>query len=63
MYSINIFLTLNGCIVKPVKETKFLGVIIYDGLKWESHANNLNSKLKCEIVKLSETVYNNKAKS
>ena len=33
-------------------ETKFLGVIINDKLKWQSHTSYLNFKLKCEIGKL-----------
>ena len=33
-------------------ETKFLGVIIDDKLKWQSHTSYLNSELKCEIGKL-----------
>ena len=39
----DMFLTLNGRIVKLVKETKFLGVIIDDGLKWDSHSNYLKA--------------------
>ena len=52
----NMFLTLNGRIVKCVKETKFLGIIIDDELKWESHTNYLNSKLKCEVGKLNQII-------
>ena len=47
-----LLLTLNGSVIKRVIETKFLGVIIDDKLKWQSHTSYLNSKLKCEIGKL-----------
>ena len=47
-----LLLTLNGSVIKCVIETKFLGVIIDDKLKWQSHTSYLNSKLKCEIEKL-----------
>ena len=46
-------LTLNGLVIKRVKETKFLGVIIDENLKWDVHTKYLNSKLKCEIGKLN----------
>ena len=42
-------LTLNGLVIKRVKETKFLGVIIDENLKWDVHTKYLNSKLKCKI--------------
>ena len=35
------------------QETKFLGVIIDENLKWDVHTKYLNSKLKCEIGKLN----------
>ena len=35
-----------------MQETKFLGVIIDEKLKWGPHIKYLNSKLKCEIGKL-----------
>ena len=47
-----LLLTLNGSVIKRVIETKFLGVIIDDKLKWQSHTSYLNSKLKYEIGKL-----------
>ena len=47
-----LLLTLNRSVIKRVIETKFLGVIIDDKLKWQSHTSYLNSKLKCEIGKL-----------
>ena len=46
-------LTLNGLVIKLVKETKFLGVIIDENLKWDVHTKYLNSKLKCELGKLN----------
>ena len=46
-------LSIKGKVIKHVKETKFLGVIIDERLKWDSHINYLNSKLKCEIGKLN----------
>ena len=46
-------LTLNGLVIKRVKETQFLGVIIDENLKWDIHTKYLNSKLKCEIGKLN----------
>ena len=46
-------LTLNGLVIKRVKETKFLGVIIDENVKWDVHTKYLNSKLKCEIGKLN----------
>ena len=48
----NEIVTLNDTVIKKVKETKFLGVIIDDELNWEAHIRSLNSKLKCEIGKL-----------
>ena len=45
-------LTLNGVVIKRVRETKFLGVIIDEKLKWNAHMQALNSKLKCEVGKL-----------
>ena len=48
-----LLLTLNGSVIKRVIETKFLGVIIYDKLKWQSHSSYLHSKLKCEIGKMN----------
>ena len=42
-----LLLTLNGSVIKRVIETKFLGVIIDDKLKWQSHTSYINSKLKC----------------
>ena len=47
-----LLLTLNGSVIKRVIETKFLGVIIEDKLKWQSHTSYLNFKFKCEIGKL-----------
>ena len=47
-------LTLNGLVIKRVKETKFLGVIIDENLKWDVQTKYLNSKLKCEIGKLNK---------
>ena len=46
-------LSIKNKVIKRVKETKFLGVIIDEKLKWNSHLNYLNSKLKCEIGKLN----------
>ena len=46
-------LTLNGLVIKRVKELKFLGVIIDENLKWDVHTKYINSKLKCEIGKLN----------
>ena len=46
-------LTLNGLVIKRAKETKFLGVIVDENLKWDVHTKYLNSKLKCEIGKLN----------
>ena len=40
-------------VIKCVKETKFLGVIIDNKLSWDAHIKNLNSKLKCETGKLN----------
>ena len=48
----NLFLTINNVVIKQVKETKFLGVIIDEKLKWDAHTAALNSKLKCEVGKL-----------
>ena len=48
----NLFLTINNVVIKQVKETKFLGVIIDEKLKWDAHTVALNSKLKCEVGKL-----------
>ena len=45
-------LLLNNVVIKRVKEAKFLGVIIDEGLKWDAHTRFLNCKLKCEIGKL-----------
>ena len=45
-------LTLNNIVIKRVKETKFLGVIIDEQLKWNAHAKALNCKLRCEVGKL-----------
>ena len=45
-------LTLNNIVIKRVQETKFLGVIIDEKLKWDAHTRALNSKLKCEVGKL-----------
>ena len=45
-------LTINNVVIKQVRETKFLGVIIDDQLNWGAHIKSLNSKLKCEIGKL-----------
>ena len=45
-----LLLTLNGSVIKRVIATKFLGVIINDKLKWQSHISYLNSKLKCETA-------------
>jgi hypothetical protein len=46
-------LTLNNTVIKQVKETKFLGVIIDEKLKWDVQIRALNSKLRCEIGRLS----------
>ena len=46
-------LVLGQNIIKCVKETKFLGVIINDKLSWDAHIKYLNSKLKREIGKLN----------
>ena len=45
-------LTLNSIVIKRVQETKFLGVIIDEKLKWNAHTQALNTKLKCEVGKL-----------
>ena len=45
-------LTINNIVLKQVKQTKFLGVIIDDQLKWDAQLQALNSKLKCEIGKI-----------
>ena len=47
-----LLLSINGIVIKRVQETKFLGVIIDEKLKWGPHIKYLNSKLKCEIGKL-----------
>ena len=39
--------------LKPVSETKFLGVVIDDKLCWLPHIKYLNKKLNCEIGKLN----------
>ena len=44
-------LVLGQNVMKCVKETKFLGVIIDNKLSWDAHIKYLNSKLKCEIQK------------
>ena len=46
-------LVLGQNVIKCVKETKFLGVIIDNKLSWDAHIKYLNSKLKCEIGKLN----------
>ena len=46
-------LTLNELVIKRDKETKFLGVIIDENLKWDVHTKYLNSKLKSEMGKLN----------
>ena len=53
VYSSKYLLTLNGRVIKQVRETKFLGIIIDEELKWDLHTSYLNSKLKCEIGKLN----------
>ena len=50
--TVTLLLTLNGSVIKRAIETKFLGVIIDDKLKWQSHTSYLNYKFKCEIGKL-----------
>ena len=47
-----LLLRIIGIVIKRVQETKFLGVIIDEKLKWGPHIKYLNSKLKCEIGKL-----------
>ncbi|MCP4492398.1 MAG: hypothetical protein GY820_34580, partial [Gammaproteobacteria bacterium] len=42
----NLNLAIDGSIIKPVKTTKFLGVIIDDELSWKPHIDALNKKLK-----------------
>ena len=44
-------LVLGQNVIKCVKDTKFLGVIIDNKLSWDAHIKYLNSKLKCEIGK------------
>ena len=53
----SLLLKLNGLVIKHVKETKFLGVIIDEKLSWDAHTTYLNSKLKCEIGKLHRMKY------
>ena len=36
--------------VKPVKETKFLGVILDSELNWAAHVKSLLTKMKCNFV-------------
>ena len=51
-------LVLGQNVIKCVKETKFLGVIIDNKLSWDAHIKYLNSKLKCEIGKLKLIIPN-----
>ena len=37
-------LVINGCDIERVSESKLLGVIIQDNLKWDSHVHYMNSK-------------------
>ena len=46
-------LVLGHIPIKPVSETKFLGVIIDDKLSWLPHIKYLNTKLNCGIGKLN----------
>jgi hypothetical protein len=48
----NLFLAIDNVVIKQVKKTKFLGVIIDEKLKWDAHTAALNCKLKCEVCKL-----------
>ena len=41
----NHYLSINNIIIKRVKQTKFLGVIIDDKLSWKPHILSLNKKL------------------
>jgi hypothetical protein len=41
----NQYLSINNIIIKRVKQTKFLGVIIDDKLSWKPHILSLNKKL------------------
>ena len=43
-------LLLNNCQLKQVQSTKFLGVIIDEGLNWEAHIEHLEKKLNSCIV-------------
>ena len=43
-------LSLNECQLKKVQSTKFLGVIIDEGLTWEAHIEHLEKKLNSCIV-------------
>ena len=42
----NHYLSINNKIIKPVTETKFLGVIIDNKLTWKPHIMSLNKKLR-----------------
>ena len=42
-----LLLSINGIVIKRVQETKFLGVIFDEKLKWGPLIKYLNSKLKC----------------
>ena len=46
-------LVLGHIPIKPVSETKFLGVVIDDELSWLPHIKYLNTKLNCGIGKLN----------
>ena len=43
-------LVISDLVIKPVTETKFLGITIDDQLSWKETIDNLNKKLKNTCV-------------
>ena len=40
---------MDSMTIKPVKETKFLGVILDNELTWNSHVKSILTKMKCNF--------------
>ena len=55
-YQFNTRLKVNNDIIQTVEETKQLGTILTNDLKWDKNTNNIVKKILCRIITVKETI-------